>query len=504
VQAVAAVDHVEITIEQVWLASSGRREQFQKLLSAQHEKAAVVTLACRALDAVFGGEVPVGMRLLERAIRQATPTEEAYLLDLLVPLVTSRGDFAASRDYIDRFDGQVECLVPAFISSRAVMAAAGGDLNESRQCSADSTRMLGSIEEPNLRARILSRLALAAYYRGEFDTARDLALETVQWADRAKCGRLAATAFSLLSIIAYCVSQDGALAVHYASELHRCAILVGDLSMKNRAVITELAFAAELGDVGRVDALSALQSGAPLPQQFAVENFNLAIVATLRAGWAGRFDVALAALESIRKTALSLAQKSTCDVLEAVVCLASWDIKKTRRLVRLVISQTAAPRKSDHLHDVWRRQTARTLAALLCLAIGDHVRGRRVLRARTGLVCLTDTDVLIESVRIREEAAPAVLRGYVRFLNRAIQASIAYRPQANLSAAEIDVLHALNEGTTLAQIAIELGKSPKTVRCQVASIYAKLDVSNRTQALRRAAELGLAPVTSSAGVAVAS
>jgi hypothetical protein len=350
VQAGVVVDHSEITIEQVWLASTGHREKIQKLLSASNEKNTVAKLACRALEAVFGGEVAVGTRLLDRALHAATPVEAAYLLDLLVPLVTNRGEFKAAREYISRFDGQVEFLVPAFISSRAVLAAALGDLSESRQCSAESARLLASIEELGLRIRVLSRLALAAYYRREFDIARDLALETIQWSDRAEYRRMAANAFSLLSPIAYCVAQDGSLAIHYAREVHRCASLVDDLSMKNRAVVTELVFAAEFGDVDRVDVQLALRNTARLPEQFAVENFNQAIVATLRAGWAGRFDGALDALESIRNAPLSLAQKSTCDVLEAIVCLASWDIRKTRRLVRLVISQTATPHKSDHLH----------------------------------------------------------------------------------------------------------------------------------------------------------
>jgi DNA-binding NarL/FixJ family response regulator len=44
---------------------------------------------------------------------------------------------------------------------------------------------------------------------------------------------------------------------------------------------------------------------------------------------------------------------------------------------------------------------------------------------------------------------------------------------------------------TVATLAATLGKSPKTIEAQVSSIYAKLNVSNRAQAIQRARDLGL-------------
>jgi DNA-binding NarL/FixJ family response regulator len=489
----------KITIEQIWLAGAcGDRTKIQNLLASSRDRSTgAISLAARALEAILSGEVPVGTTLMERAVRRATPTEAEYLLDLLVPLIASRGDFEASSEYLAQGNGRVERLVPAFIAQRALLTAAQGHINESRHYSADSINMLAGVEEAIMRGRILSRLAVAAYYRSEFDAAYELALECAQWADVAGSCRMAAIAYTVLCHIAHCIYQDADLATHYANEVHNNADLAGDLSIVNRAIITRLVLAAELADVALVEALSAVRNHPRLPEQYAEENFNVAIVGVLRAGWAGRFEAAHTALDSARKMKLTLPQKSTCDVLDAIVYLASWDLGKTRRLARLVISQTIAPRSSEHLHDERRRQTARTIAALLCMSIGDTVRGRRALKHVRNEVLLgsAHAEALVEADGIREDAAPAMLRGYIRYLNNAIKASAAYRPKAILSAAEIEVLHALREGTTLAQIAAGLGKSPKTVRCQVASIYAKLDVSNRTQALRRAAELGLAQST---------
>jgi DNA-binding NarL/FixJ family response regulator len=92
-----------------------------------------------------------------------------------------------------------------------------------------------------------------------------------------------------------------------------------------------------------------------------------------------------------------------------------------------------------------------------------------------------------------EEASPAFMRGYAKFFNRACTAANAVRPIHGLTGAEMEVLKALPGGSTLQTIAASLGKSRKTVERQVGSIYAKLHVANRAQAIRRARDLGLDP-----------
>jgi DNA-binding NarL/FixJ family response regulator len=54
-----------------------------------------------------------------------------------------------------------------------------------------------------------------------------------------------------------------------------------------------------------------------------------------------------------------------------------------------------------------------------------------------------------------------------------------------------NILRLIARGWTNREIAAELGRSPGTVRNQVARILVKLDVSDRTQAAVRASELGL-------------
>lgn len=58
---------------------------------------------------------------------------------------------------------------------------------------------------------------------------------------------------------------------------------------------------------------------------------------------------------------------------------------------------------------------------------------------------------------------------------------------------EQEVLALLVTGKSNKEIAQKLGVSPNTVKTQVASLYQKLDVQRRTQAVQKARELALIP-----------
>ena len=64
-------------------------------------------------------------------------------------------------------------------------------------------------------------------------------------------------------------------------------------------------------------------------------------------------------------------------------------------------------------------------------------------------------------------------------------------PQERLSPREAEVLELLAQGLGNKQIAWELGLSEHTVKFHTSSIYSKLGVTNRTEAVRRGVEHGL-------------
>jgi LuxR family maltose regulon positive regulatory protein len=62
-----------------------------------------------------------------------------------------------------------------------------------------------------------------------------------------------------------------------------------------------------------------------------------------------------------------------------------------------------------------------------------------------------------------------------------------------LSQRELEVLHLMALGRTNQEIARQLIVAPGTIKAHAASIYRKLDVANRTEAVARARQLGLLP-----------
>jgi LuxR family maltose regulon positive regulatory protein len=62
-----------------------------------------------------------------------------------------------------------------------------------------------------------------------------------------------------------------------------------------------------------------------------------------------------------------------------------------------------------------------------------------------------------------------------------------------LSQRELEVLHLIALGRTNQEIARQLIVAPGTIKAHAASIYRKLDVANRTEAVARARQVGILP-----------
>jgi DNA-binding NarL/FixJ family response regulator len=103
-----------------------------------------------------------------------------------------------------------------------------------------------------------------------------------------------------------------------------------------------------------------------------------------------------------------------------------------------------------------------------------------------------DEDELIAAVFALHEgllaASPALLQP---LLGAAPAYSAEEELFEELSPREGEVLQLLSQGFPNKQIAMELGISEHTVKFHISAIYAKLGVTNRTEAVRRALRLGL-------------
>lgn len=102
-----------------------------------------------------------------------------------------------------------------------------------------------------------------------------------------------------------------------------------------------------------------------------------------------------------------------------------------------------------------------------------------------------DLRVVLEAVnRGLVAAPPEVLSGWLRGVERS-KAAFSTRNDTNITDREIDVLQLLGEGCSNKQIALRLSISDNTVKFHVSSIFSKLGVTNRSEAIREGVRRGL-------------
>lgn len=482
-----------VTLEQVYEAlAQGRVSQidgmlgrFPSALRLRHPFA----IALRAMQSILGGDVPSGVALLRRAIEHSDRVARQYFVDIMVPHLITVTDVAGIEEALDSAGEAVPELVPAFLAFRSVAAARAGRDKQSRDLGAEATRLARTNDNPMIRARVMYRCSLAAFYREDYAEATERALEAARSYERLDAPRNAANAYSLLCVLAHEWSGDPDVARIWAERLTMSAAVANDLSLQNYGLISQLDIAAEAGDTRRLGSVRARLLASQLHEQY-VERFTFVLAETLFSAWSGSFGRARAGIEGLISSERgSMSESATCEAMLALFAAAEWDIDSARRHAHRALGQTVHHEVHEPLFDSRRRRIARVLAACACTIIGEGTRGRRAL-SRT-----FDPDGYFANgdlTRGLDEAkAPPLMRGYARLINVVAAAAARNRPRLGLTHTETQLLRALPDGKTIKAIAAEFRKSPKTIERQVGSIYDKLHVSNRAQAIQRARELGL-------------
>lgn len=487
-------ESVALSVERFYeIAAEARRADIDAALARFPASVRIrnpIAMGLRAMKSVTTADIPGGIALLKRAISQSDGRLRQYLLELLLPLLLSTNQMDEAGEALAAADDSAPELAPAFAASRAVVAARLGNDAASRAYAAEALDLGRGVDNPMIIGRVLSRTSMAAFYREDFDEAQDRALEAARWYESLRSYRNAAASFSVLYVIAHDLTGDQDVARFYARRMTMNAHLAEDLSIENWGVLAQLDIAAEAGDERRLASLRGRLMANPMNEQYYRERFVYTISEVLANGWAGRFDAVRITLTSARASdRLSLQERALCDALLAAAALSAWNTDVARRLARRTISETSDRSAKEALFDARRRKVARILAAAVCIALGDTVRGRRALSRSVDPEQLFAT--IIDGNGIDESRTPVMLRGYAKFFNHALRRAQLLRPAHGLTEAELEILKVLPAGHTLATIAESLGKSRKTVERQVGNIYAKLHVANRTQAVQRARDLGI-------------
>ncbi|MFM8564010.1 MAG: response regulator [Acidimicrobiia bacterium] len=119
----------------------------------------------------------------------------------------------------------------------------------------------------------------------------------------------------------------------------------------------------------------------------------------------------------------------------------------------------------------------------------DHATIREAINA--GAVGYVDKSCSIDEV---VDTVRRVVGGDVTLspaVAAAMRATVERAPDHDLSEREIEVLDAVAAGCSTPEVAAKLFISHKTVKNHLASIYAKLDARDRTEAVIRAVRLGI-------------
>jgi DNA-binding NarL/FixJ family response regulator len=119
--------------------------------------------------------------------------------------------------------------------------------------------------------------------------------------------------------------------------------------------------------------------------------------------------------------------------------------------------------------------------------VGPSARRQRLRQLLPG-----DVDVLAEAATLAD--ARAIELEVDAYILAALDRVRDDGPVERMTARELQVLELLADGLPNKAIAARLGLSDETVKFHLSSIFGKLGVANRTEAVRRAIRMGLVTI----------
>jgi len=179
-----------------------------------------------------------------------------------------------------------------------------------------------------------------------------------------------------------------------------------------------------------------------------------------------------------------LSRQSDIKVVGETVDLESVNEKETEVAVLASVSSARS------------QESKRAFAILFLTDDIESLRGMLGSSSRAWGVLSSDVteDELLAAVRAVGEGlwvgAPSLVGDLIRMSGHR-ESSSDDSPIEPLTAREMEVIQLMAQGLANKQIALVLGISEHTVKFHLSSLYAKLGISSRTEAVKRGIELGL-------------
>ena len=461
------------------IAATGRRDAIRAAAAAYAPRSP----ERRLLDAVAAqddGDVDAAVGMLRRIVRGEAPRDAAPAADCLGPILAMRH----AMDELEAVAGVLEAggWRASACAFRALVAAERNDVRAARAFGEDAETALSGEQSPIVEARVVQRLARAAYFAGDHTRARDLAVRAARRAEQLGAWRTAAAAYSIAFNVEHDVFEDFAEADRFVSLWREAAKRAGNLSSLQPALVAEYTVAVQIGDAERVAAIERELRRLGLPEQY-TEHYPFSLA---RAVATGMHD--LAAMRTIAQVlrdtdGRSRAQSAVCTALVALACAAEGDDDAARAAAREAMSTLGRALAADPAYERRLRRLARAAAAFACELLGDHVRAARIVAAR-------DAGTIVRDLVHGGDDVALGVRGWRMLFERVREMRERNRPAAGLTGSELEVLRLLGRGWSAGRIAAETGRSVNTVYNHTRAILEKLDARRAPEAVAIARERG--------------
>jgi ATP/maltotriose-dependent transcriptional regulator MalT len=385
------------------------------------------------------------------------------------------------------------------LNAAALLAGAGamaGDHDIARDaigfCS--SALDVGSVE---VRALVSHRLAYAHWCLGEPIVAEGYATECVQLAHSIGLDGIAARGYGVLQAVASSIYPDSLLSRRYAEACTRAALAAGERSLQIHGLECQLAIAADQGDdeLFETSERQLIELGA---ERSSRNVMWLQFAKVVRAAGTGNNALALRTLEAIDIAKLSPAERVFRDSLHALMLAVAEREQALTLLARPIL--VVADKDFESRRLLAYGQVFNALAHWL---VGRGRAARRAPSPDYSAVTSRDANLLgvvtticstsrqtITGRQLDQLTEPLValqLDGHARFLRRVLAPAARV---SQLTRTELEVLRALRNGGTTADVADRLGKSSHTVLSHLKSACSKIGCSGRAAAVAYAQDMG--------------
>ena len=268
-----------------FIATANVAQIHEKIAESKRDSSAALLL--HAVLAQYDGRVDRALQLFEKALSGCDGGGRAYVIDLIAPILVMRNAWERYDD-LRRSVGATTELEGCFLAFDAVSLARSGSKAASISVAAQAEAGVNPPGNEFLRARILQRVAHAAYERADFETAMEQALQSAATFEAISAGRSAAASYSIVYNVFHAVSGDLESADAYARKIVETAQLSGDRSFMMSGLVAQYEIASELGDRARAEALRKEITAFALPKQYQ-ERFARGIADLLVLAAAGDF-----------------------------------------------------------------------------------------------------------------------------------------------------------------------------------------------------------------------